>query len=146
MRRHLETRVRDLMTSNVVALRETDVLYSARELMEEVGIRHVPVIDDRRHVIGVLSTDALAAALAAGARDFARLEGWMDRAVRTVRPGTPAHEAARLLLRCHIGALPVVDDDERLVGIVTRADFLAVAHDALDRHEGEGPPAFAEAG
>lgn len=45
--------------------------------------------------------------------------------VTTVRPTTPLRDAARLLLELRISGLPVIDDDDKLVGIVTEADFLA---------------------
>lgn len=48
----------------------------------------------------------------------------MTTGVRTVRPQTPLAEAAHLLVSERISGLPVVDDDERLVGIITEADFL----------------------
>ena len=55
----------------------------------------------------------------------------MTRAVRTVRATTPAHEAATLMIEQKIGCLPVVGEDEQLVGIITETDFLEVAARAL---------------
>jgi CBS domain-containing protein len=48
----------------------------------------------------------------------------MTRSVITVTPGTPVAEAARIMLRNHVGGLPVVDASGRLVGLVTDGDFL----------------------
>ena len=48
----------------------------------------------------------------------------MSAPVVTVRSGTSAKEAARLLVTHGFTALPVVDDDDRLLGIVTEADLL----------------------
>jgi CBS domain-containing membrane protein len=48
----------------------------------------------------------------------------MSRAPLTVHFGTPLHEAWRLLRRHHVKALPVVDRAQRVVGVVTLADFL----------------------
>jgi CBS domain-containing protein len=55
----------------------------------------------------------------------------MSREVHTVQPETPAHEAAELMIERRIGALPVVDEQRRLLGIVTDMDFLTVARNAL---------------
>jgi CBS-domain-containing membrane protein len=55
----------------------------------------------------------------------------MSRRVRTVRPETPAHEAAALLLEFRIGSLPVVSDEEQLIGVITETEFHAVAERAL---------------
>lgn len=49
----------------------------------------------------------------------------MSRPVTTVTPRTTVKEAARILAAHGFTALPVVDDDERLVGIVTEADLVA---------------------
>lgn len=48
----------------------------------------------------------------------------MSRDVVTVNPDTPLKEAARVLLEHRISGLPVVDSEQKLVGIVTEADFL----------------------
>lgn len=48
----------------------------------------------------------------------------MSRDVPTVKPETPVIEAAKLLLARHLGAVPVVDDDGRLAGIVSETDLL----------------------
>ncbi len=48
----------------------------------------------------------------------------MTQPVSTVRPQTLLKEAAQLMVSEHISGLPVVDDDGRLVGLITEADFL----------------------
>jgi len=53
-----------------------------------------------------------------------RAKDVMSAAVATVRPDTPAKEAARLLTTHGYTALPVVDEDDVLVGIVTEADLI----------------------
>lgn len=48
----------------------------------------------------------------------------MTRRVITVKPGTPVLEAANTMLRHHLSGLPVIDDNGKLVGMVSEADFL----------------------
>ncbi|MGJ4993297.1 CBS domain-containing protein [Bradyrhizobium sp. HKCCYLS3077] len=60
----------------------------------------------------------------------------MTRSVITVTPGTPVAEAARIMLRNHIGGLPVVDASGQLVGIVTDGDFLRRAELGTERRSG----------
>ena len=48
----------------------------------------------------------------------------MSAPVVTIRPATPVRDAVRIMLDRHISGLPVVDDEGRLVGIVTEADLL----------------------
>jgi CBS domain-containing protein len=58
----------------------------------------------------------------------------MTTPVVTVRPETPLKEVARLLVEHRISGVPVVDDEGRVVGVVSEADFLA-------REAGEAKPA-----
>ncbi len=56
----------------------------------------------------------------------------MQRDVVTIRQGSPLSEAAKIMTENKVSGLPVVDVDERLIGIITEADFLS----SLDIHGG----------
>ncbi len=60
----------------------------------------------------------------------------MNRSVITVTAGTPIADAARIMLRNHIGGLPVVDAAGKLVGIITDGDFLRRAEIGTERKRG----------
>lgn len=124
--------VDELMTTTVNALHGTDPLVRAREVMESEHVRQVPIVDTDGGVIGMLATGDLARALASGRGEAVEIEAHMARAVLTVRRETPAHEAARIMLQAHVAALPVIADDDHIVGMVTESDFLAVARRALN--------------
>src|SRR4051794_40025251 len=49
----------------------------------------------------------------------------MTRAVVTAHGGAPLKEIAAAMARNHISTVPVIDDDRRVVGVVTAADLLA---------------------
>jgi CBS domain-containing protein len=77
----------------------------------------------------------------------------MSSPVITVRPDTTVKEAANLLATHGFTALPVVDDDERLIGIVTEADLVRdrIPHDprarilpGYERPTGQVPAAVGE--
>jgi CBS domain-containing protein len=53
----------------------------------------------------------------------------MTEIVVTARPDMPAIEAVRLLVKYSISGLPVIDDDKKLVGIVSEKDLLKFMHD-----------------
>ncbi len=53
-----------------------------------------------------------------------RADEFMTTPVVTTSPGATVQEATRLVVERRIAALPVVDDDGRLVGVVTRVDLL----------------------
>jgi len=117
-----------LMTTAVISLHASDTVHRAREEMANASIRHIPIVDGANHVVGVISNRDLSRAPA----ERTALGQIMSTDVQTVRPGTPAHEAASLMLELRIGSLPVVNDEEELVGVITETDFLQVARQALE--------------
>ena len=121
--------VADLMSTALITAKPKDLILRAEEDMAVADIRHLPIVDDRNHLVGIVSNRDLLRAVGSGKR---RLIGEvMTSKVRVVRPHTPAREAAQLMISHKIGALPVVGDEMELVGIITETDFLQVAVRAL---------------
>ena len=58
------------------------------------------------------------------ATESLKVSGIMSHPVRVVREQTTMSEAAHLMVAQRISGLPVVDDDDKLVGVITEADFL----------------------
>jgi CBS domain-containing protein len=125
--RRTELRVADLMTTAIVTVKASDNLTSARAEMEVGVIRHLPVVDDRNTLVGVLS-DRDVLHLRATNKHVADV---MTRDVITVSPDAPAIEAASIMLDHKISSVLVVDDAGTLVGVVTQTDYLEVARRAL---------------
>jgi CBS domain-containing protein len=122
--------VADLMSPGPIALHERDAISAADLEMRLAGVRHLPVVDGRNHVVGILSNRDLFRAFGGG-KKTRPVHEIMTKSVVTVHEEMPAHEAAELMLERKIGALPVIGDGEQLVGIVTETDFLQVAYRAL---------------
>ena len=133
--------VSDLMTSRVFTLRRTDTLQDVRSLMQLAKIRHIPVTEDgdlltHRDLLGY----AVSHLAEINREEQEEIESSilvgdiMQTDVRTVAPDTLLREAAEILYRNKYGCLPVLDGDNKLVGIITEADFLRLAiallHDA----------------
>ena len=126
--------VAELMTRDLVTLTEDETLAHAQRCMARGRIRHLPVVRDGRLVGLITHRDLLAASFSIFAEintseqrrvfDTVRVVEAMHRDVVTVSPGLPVSKAARILLENKYGCLPVVDDEEQLVGILTEADFL----------------------
>jgi CBS domain-containing protein len=124
--------VADFMTKDLVTVREADDLALAESLLRLGGIRHLPVVRDRK-LVGILSQrDVLRSGISGkpAARETAVSEV-MTREPTSIRPGLGLAHAARLLLERKFGCLPVCDDDGTLVGIVTEADFVRFAADVV---------------
>jgi CBS domain-containing protein len=49
---------------------------------------------------------------------------WMNRDLLTVTPSTPIADAVKLLVDRHIGGLPVIDDEGKLVGVISESDLM----------------------
>ncbi len=119
--------VRDLMATNLIVVKPTDTLVTAARKMEDAAVRHLPVVDDRGVIVGVLSQRDLLAA-----RDLARhASDCMSSDVITVAPDTPAYEAAYLMLHKRIGCIPVSTASGILLGLLTESDFVRAAYALL---------------
>ncbi|QKV90611.1 CBS domain-containing protein [Streptomyces sp. NA02950] len=136
-----DSRVRDVMTQDVAAVRLHTPYKEIVRILEERRFSALPVLDDEGGLAGVVSeADLLDKApgarptgllgLRRGSRKKARkARGLTARALMTAPAVTvPAEanvaEAARTMARRGLKRLPVVDDRERLVGIVSRRDLL----------------------
>lgn len=109
-----------LMTDEVISVlgRTPSVDVAALLLEHEIG--GVPVLDADERVVGVISrTDLLV-------RDHLTAQDLMTAPAVTVHAEQTVTEAARLITRRGVTRLPVVDEEDRLVGIVTRRDLLRV--------------------
>jgi len=122
--------IADLMTREPVTMSERTSAARALAQLEEVGVRHLPVVDHAQGLVGVISQRDLMAAVRAGDGQTA-LSALMQPDVVAVSPDTPAHEVAYLMLHHGYGCIPVIDREGHLVGIATDHDFVRVAYAAL---------------
>jgi CBS domain-containing protein len=128
------TTVVDVMTPDPVTVRADDSLLDAAGRMQGLNVRHLPVVDGERRVIGILSDRDLRSAIGyymaadenEASAELARLRvsQAMTRDVFTVRPQQALRQLAGTMAGMQVGALPVVDDQERLVGILSVVDVL----------------------
>ncbi|MFB6834008.1 CBS domain-containing protein [Streptomyces hydrogenans] len=116
--KHLK--VGGLMTDDVVSALPAMSFRDAAKLLAEHDITGLPVVDTDDHVIGVVSESDLLA------RRAPTVRGLMSAPAVIVHAEEAAADAARLMARLGVERLPVVDEEERLVGIVTRRDLLRV--------------------
>jgi CBS domain-containing protein/RNA polymerase-binding transcription factor DksA len=132
----MTTRVKEWMSADPVTIEPEASAQQALELMVEHGVRHLPVVDVRGRVVGVVSSDDLRAALpladAATRRGerrpveigAGRVGELMTFEPHTVRAETPLSEAADRMAELRIGCLPVVENEGGLVGILSETDAL----------------------
>ncbi|HEV8673319.1 MAG TPA: CBS and ACT domain-containing protein [Methylomirabilota bacterium] len=121
--------VRDVMSSDLVTIGPGDSARRAYELMRDHRFRHLPVVDGGR-LVGILSDRDLRAILLSPGLVGATVGELMSEDLTTIGPDALVEDAASLLVVKKIGCLPVVDG-ERLLGIVTETDLLAVLVELL---------------
>jgi CBS domain-containing protein len=114
-----------MMTRKVATCRAGDDLGTAGKLMAETGCGSLPVADETRKVIGFLTDrDICSFVCDADCRPSdAKVQEAMRRQVWTCAPEDTAAQALAMMRLRHVRRLPVVDDDERLVGIVSLDDI-----------------------
>ena len=125
--RHLK--VSDLMSTAVLTIPASHVVSEASTDMRIAGVRHLIVVDDRQHMVGILSNRDLFAALSRNHGKGVRVADVMTARPRSVNVDDSARKAATIMLEHKIGSLPVTGEDGQLVGIVTESDFLQLAVD-----------------
>jgi CBS-domain-containing membrane protein len=143
VRQVMETSIRTVNLDTPVAL--------IVDLLLEAPFRALPVVDDQRHLQGIISTgDLISAGVLPMRRGLVRTaleldnltakaieapleqarqstrmaQEVMNRQVRTIGPDQSIREAAQIMLESRVRALPVIEADRTLVGMVTRADLL----------------------
>lgn len=121
----------DLMTTDVITVSPGGAIREAARLMFRNRVSGLPVIDENAGLVGII-TEA----------DFLRLEvsreedaepapvetvgEVMNKGVVTVDPAMSIYEAAKIMVVQDIKRLPVVDPEDRLLGIISRADIVSL--------------------
>ncbi len=138
--------VREHMTPNPITVEPRCSVAEAHRLMQEHGVRHLPVID-QSNLVGIITRGDI---LEASASDSGRLglfpsdDIWATARVAelmtpnpvTISPDTTVLEAADLMFQHDIGSLLVVEEG-RLVGIITETDiFHLVVRMLAEREQG----------
>jgi len=132
--------VSDVMTREVRVARLETPFRELVRLIEDHRVHALPVVDESRRVLGIVAESDLLIKeeLTEGhlrtplqRRGRARLAGTTAGEIMTspgvsIDPTLTLGQAARVFRRRHVGQLPVVDDDGRLIGIVTKSDLLTV--------------------
>lgn len=133
----------ELMTKNPLVMTPNETVGQADELMTENRIRQLPVVEGSA-LLGIITDRDVRSFLAepslADPEERARALRTKVRDVMTTEPLTLApddnlRDAVELLVEDKIGGIPVVDEAEGIVGIVTYVDVLRCFLDQLDEDE-----------
>lgn len=131
------------MSTRVISIPPTMGIREAFFKMKEHSIRHLPIVDENNILVGIISDREL------------RRPNWVDEAqdiahvyyldnsmlvndvmitnVHVVHTYDTLNKAVSILLDNHIGAAPVLDKTENLIGILSAIDLLRALKDSIDQ-------------
>jgi len=138
--------VSDWMSTNVYTVNLGSPLSEAVKILREKKIKHLPVVDKKNAVIGVLSDRDIKEYMPSKATTLdvyelhnvlleTKVTKVMKRKVFTAKPDLPIEEAAMLMYDNNIGCLPIVENN-KLVGIISDRDLFRVLVDITGVRQG----------
>jgi CBS domain-containing membrane protein len=150
-------KAKDVMTKNVVFVEENTSLEEVAEILDRHAISGIPVIDDSKSVVGIISEkDFLFHMGVKEKRTFMgvvahcltskgcvaismrkqKAKDIMTSPAVTVDENVPTSEIANIFIEKNINRAPVVDPEQKLIGIVTRTDIVKSSCFIENRQEG----------
>ena len=136
--------VRDVMTSDPIAVDKHVTLSDVEAIFEEHDFNGLPVVDESHRLIGMITKlDLLKAFAFTEKSKIPHYDAIMDQKIskvmtkdpRVVYPETPLTRVVQYMIETGYKSFPVIDDD-RVVGIVAREDIIKALRQAA---QGEGP-------
>ncbi|MFN2158531.1 MAG: CBS domain-containing protein [Anaerolineales bacterium] len=137
--------VGDRMSFPVITVHPDLQIQEALHRMHKENVRRFPVVDQRGHLVGIVSEKDLVEALPSDATSLSifelhellhkiTVEEIMTKNVITVDQDTPIEDAARLMADHKIGGLPVIRNRD-VVGIITETDLFKIFLELMGAHE-----------
>ena len=113
--------VKDIMTESVLSCGRNETIQSVANHMSKSNIGFVPVVDEQRRVIGIITDRDVALAVGRTSKPVERLTAAdvMNVGVHTIGLEERVDKALELMRKKMVGRLPVVDSQERLKGVIS---------------------------
>ncbi|PIQ85792.1 MAG: hypothetical protein COV74_07170 [Candidatus Omnitrophica bacterium CG11_big_fil_rev_8_21_14_0_20_45_26] len=130
-----DTHIREIMNKKVITLHIDEAFSHVEEKMRQNCIRHLPVVDDENKLLGIITIWDFYRAYTphkTETGDYYDQEA-MDRIIlkhhmtpdpHTLRPDDKVAEAVQIMAEDKYSCIPIVDSENKLVGIVTQIDIL----------------------
>ena len=136
--------VRKKMNKNLVTIEKNERMTTAKKILQEKNIRHLPVVEGKK-LVGLVTNMDIRKAEASPATsleirelhyllDKLTVQEIMTRNVITISPDISVEEATTLLHYNKIGCLPVVEDGN-LIGIITEDDVMEMLIEVMGMKE-----------
>ncbi|MFZ4715850.1 MAG: HPP family protein [Bacteriovoracaceae bacterium] len=116
---------RDIMTSPVTTIKEIATAREANEILTKHGFRHIPVVDEKNNISGMISDRELIDVTA-----NQKCKEIMIQKIVVCEGKASIHEMAIIMLSYKINALPIINDKYEMIGIATISDILKYVIDS----------------
>jgi len=133
----LRLTVEECMTTDLFTVRKEDIIELVAEMMDWRRIRYMPVEDEKGKLVGLVTSRLIMRELLKKKKEgtITTVEEIMIKNPKTVVPETTVQDSMNIMRKNKIGALPVINEQEELVGIITDMDFMRITSRLLDRLE-----------
>ena len=129
--------IKQWMTAPVITVGPDDSMMKASKLMKDKSIRRLPVVDPEGRLLGIVTDRDVKEASPSKATTLdvhelyyllseVKVKDIMSKNPSRLKPEDSVEHAAMILLEQRVGGLPVVDDQDKVVGIITDVDLFRV--------------------
>jgi len=130
---------RSVMTKDPSCCLPTDAAFDAAELMKSEDVGSIPIVSDKqtKTLVGIVTDRDLALKVVAEALDpkQTKIEEIMTTGVQTCGPDDDVSDVLALMEQHHVRRVPIVDDNDCLVGIIAQADVATRIDEPDKTHE-----------
>ena len=123
--------IKDHMSITPVTIRDDSDYKSAFAIMEENNIHHLPVVNGEEEVVGVVSLRDLQLAARRFVESPVEISEVMHTPVLTAQSNDTLASAVKLMTENRFGCLPILDDNNHVMGMLTETDLFRVLSDHL---------------
>lgn len=118
-----------LMKRDPITVSLSDDVKHAVELIIDNGITRLPVVSSKMELIGTLTVTDIVHKVVVETDKTKTIKPYVERTLTCVWGGTPLLVAYRIMKLANDQALPILNDDGELIGIISEADFLSVSEE-----------------
>ena len=134
-----EMKCSELMTKDPSCCLPTDTVFDAAQLMKSEDVGPIPIVNDKqtKKLAGIVTDRDLALKVVAEGLDpkQTKIEEVMTTGVQTCNPDDDVSNVLKLMEHHHVRRIPIVDEQDCLVGIIAQADIATRIDEAEKTHE-----------
>ena len=118
-------RVKNIMQTEVISVKKDTSVYEAMELLRENNITGLPVVDNKMHLVGIITEKDVVTLLYAVKNEKAKVKEFMTEEVVSFDLNSSMIEICDCFASNHFRRVPILDDGGKVVGIVSKKDIIA---------------------